>query len=233
MQAVILAAGRGTRLQPLTDTIPKALVKVNGKPILEIILKQLASTGITEVVIVVHYLKEKIIDYFEDGSKLGLSIKYVEQKEMKGSADAVLQAEPHITGKFICIACDSLFENELLQKIVKCNSDGLFTCREVEDGRRFGILVTNGKKVTTVIEKPEHPPTNLANFSVYLFPLKIFQACKEIEPGLKGEYQIVDAIQKLIDSGMTFSYEKSDYILDIGTHEQLREAEELVKKLGL
>ena len=233
MQAVILAAGRGTRLQPLTDNIPKAMIKVNGKPILQILLEQLKSGEITEIIIIVHYLKEKIIDHFKDGSQLGISIKYVEQKEMKGSADAVLKAEPYVNDKFLCLACDSLFENELLQKIINCKADGIFTCRKVEDGRRFGILVTDGEKVTDIIEKPENPPTNLANFSVYLFPLQIFQTCKEIEPGVKGEFQIVDAIQKLIDYGISFGYQVSQHIIDIGTHQQLREAEELARKLGL
>jgi len=233
MQAVILAAGRGTRLQPLTDNIPKAMLSINGKPILQILLEQLKSAGITEIIVIVNYLKEKIINHFGDGSKFEMSIKYIEQKEMKGSADAVLQAEPYIKDKFLCLACDSLFENELLHKIVNSETAGLFTCREVEDGRRFGILSTKGEKVTRIIEKPENPPTNLANFSVYVFPLQIFQACKEIPAGVKGEFQIVDAIQNLIDSGVSFGYQVSEHIIDIGTHQQLKEAEELARRLGL
>ncbi|HLF55161.1 MAG TPA: nucleotidyltransferase family protein [Candidatus Nanoarchaeia archaeon] len=235
MQAVILAAGRGTRLQPLTDTIPKAMVKVNGKPMLQIVLEQLKTVNVKEVVIIVHYLKEKIIDYFGNGSKFGLKIKYVEQKEMKGTADAVAHAEPHITDdKFWLIFCDSLFETDQLTRILEHKDvDGVFTCKEVEDGRAFGILVTDGKKVTQFIEKPEHPPTNLASFSVFMMPKEIFEACKKVKPKTKGELWLTDAIQILIDSGKTFSYEKSKHILDIGTHEQLAEAQELAKKLGL
>jgi dTDP-glucose pyrophosphorylase len=103
----------------------------------------------------------------------------------------------------------------------------------VEDGRRYGILVVEGKRVKRIIEKPEQPPTNLANLSVNLLPKEIFDACKEIKPGLKGEKWLPEAIQILLDKGMNFEYEIAKNILDIGTHEQLAEAQELAKRLGL
>jgi len=86
MQAIIMAAGAGTRLKPLTDTMPKAMVSINGKPILQLIIEQLKTVGVTDFVVIVHYLKDKIIDYFGDGKKLGVKIHYAEQKELKGSA---------------------------------------------------------------------------------------------------------------------------------------------------
>ena len=234
MQAVILAAGRGTRLQPVTDTIPKAMVAINGRPQLEILIEQLKTVGIKEFVIVVHYLKEKIMNHFGDGSKFSVKIKYVEQKEMLGTANAVLCAEPYIKDKkFFLIYCDSLFETDLLERLLKHTSDGVFTCREVKDPSRFGILMTEGKRVVKFIEKPEHPPSHLASFSVFIMPREIFGACKEIKPGPKGEYWLTDAIQLLIDRGVVFEYEVSKYILDIGTHEQLAEAQELARILGL
>ena len=235
MQALVLAAGAGTRLRPLTEDRPKAMVEVNGKPMLQIVLEQLKTVDVKDVVIVVHYMKDKIIDYFGDGSKMGLNIKYVEQKEMKGTADAVAHAEPYITDeKFWCIFCDSLFETDQLTRILEHKDvDGVFTAKEVEDGRAFGILVTDGKRVTQFIEKPENPPTNLASFSVFLMPKEIFRACKDIKPGPKGELWLTDAIQLLIDKGVRFSYEVSEHIIDIGTHEHLAAAQELAKKLGL
>ncbi|MEM3154841.1 MAG: sugar phosphate nucleotidyltransferase [Candidatus Woesearchaeota archaeon] len=234
MQAIILAAGRGTRLQPLTDTTPKAMLLINGKPMLQIILEQLKTVGVKEVVIIVNYLKEHIINHFGDGSKMGLKITYVEQPELKGSADAIARAEPYITDKrFLVIACDSLFETHLLKRLLKHTSPGVFTCTEVEDGRRYGILMTEGKRVVKIIEKPEQPPTNLANLSVYILPREIFKACKEVKQGLKGEYWLPDAIQMLIEKGIVFEYEVCSHILDIGTPEQLAEAQEMAKKLGL
>jgi len=234
MKAVVMAAGAGTRLQPLTLDTPKAMIPVNGKPMLQVLLEQLKTVGVTEVVVIVHYLKDKIIDYFKDGSKLGLKLTYVEQKEMKGSADAVLCAAPYVKDdRFFVIACDSLFETDQLSRVLAHKSDGVFTCKEVKDGRPFGILITDGKKVTRIIEKPEVPPTNLANFSVYLLPQEIFEACRTVKPGLKGEYWLPEAIQMLIEKGHSFEYEVSKHILDIGTHEQLAEAQELAKRLNL
>lgn len=235
MKAVILAAGAGTRLRPLTNDIPKAMIPVNGKPMLQIILEQLKTIDVTEAVIIVHYLKDKIIDYFGDGSRFGLKIKYAEQKKMLGTADAVLKAEQYIKdNKFILIFCDSLFETDQLKRLLAHkNADGVFTCKEVDDIRRFGILITEGKKVKKFIEKPETAPSKLASFSVFLMPIEIFDACKKIPKGPKGEYWLTDAIQLLIDKGMTFEYETSRHILDIGTHEQYKEAQELAKKLKL
>jgi bifunctional UDP-N-acetylglucosamine pyrophosphorylase/glucosamine-1-phosphate N-acetyltransferase len=234
MQAIILAAGRGTRLQPLTDTTPKAMLSINGKPMLQIILEQVKTVGVTEVVIIVNYLKDHIKTYFGNGSKMGLKITYVEQPELRGSADAIARAEKHITDKrFLVIACDSLFETHLLKRLLKHTSPGVFTCTEVEDGRRYGILMTEGKKVVKIIEKPENPPTNLANLSVYILPHEIFKACREVKPGPKGEYWLPEAIQMLIEQGIEFEYEICSHILDIGTPEQLAEAQILAKKLGL
>lgn len=234
MQAVILAAGAGTRLRPLTENKPKAMVEVNGKPMLRIILEQLKQHDITEATIVVHYLKDNIIDYFGDGSRFGMKLTYVEQKEMKGTADAVLCAEPHIqSDKFLLIFCDSLFETDQLTRLLAHDADGVFTVREVEDARRFGVLMTEGSKVVKFIEKPDVPPSNLASFSVFVMPNRIFHACKNVTAGPKGELWLTDAIQSLIDQGMRFEYEISKHILDIGTHEQLAEAQELAKKLNL
>lgn len=234
MKAVILAAGKGTRLKPLTDVLPKALIPLNGKPILEIILEQLKSVGIIEIIIIVNHLQEQIKDHFQNGEKLGMTLQYVEQKEMLGTANALLQAESFIDEeKFICLACDSLFETDLLKKLLNNKSGGVITAREVEDGRRFGILLTNNKKVLKILEKPENPPSNLANLSVYLLPREIFSACKFIPASKTGEYYLPDAIKLLIDQGITFEYELSKHIIDIGTHEQLKEAEKLAKGLGL
>ncbi len=237
MQAIILAAGAGTRLRPLTLDIPKAMIPVNGKPILQIIIEQLKTVGVTEIVIIVYYLKDKIINYFGNGAKMGIKITYVDQKEMKGSADAVVKAEPYITDeKFFVIACDSLFETDQLTRVLAHKTaDGVFTCKEVtyEQAKQLGVLFIEGSKVTKIIEKPKDPPSRLANFSVYWLPRSVFDACKKVPQGPKGEYWLPEAIQMLIESGMVFEYEVSKHILDIGTPEQYAEAQELAKKLGL
>lgn len=232
MQAVILAAGRGTRLQPLTDTIPKAMVVINGKPMLEILIDQLKTIGITDIVIIVHYLKKNIIDYFGNGEAFGVTIHYAEQKEMKGTADAILCAEPFIhDDKFLCVACDSLFETKLLRKLISHKSDGVITCKEVLDPSRYGILEIDNGRVVNIIEKPVQPPSHLAGFMLYVLPKEIFTECKNVKPGVKGELWLTDAISALIKQGKFFTHERAQYIIDIGTHEQLAEAHETVHRI--
>ena len=233
MQAVILAAGKGKRLLPLTEDLPKGMLPINGRPMLQIIIEQLKAVKITDITIIVNYCQEKIMDYFKDGAQFGVKIRYAYQKEMNGTADAVLQAEPCVnSNQFLCIACDSLFEKGLLERILKHNT-GVITCKAVKDHKRYGILKTQGSQVLEIVEKPELPPSNLANFSVYLFPKEIFAACKLVKPSLRGELEINDAIKTLINQETKFTYEVSSHIMDIGTFEQLSEAEEVARELGL
>ena len=144
---------------------------------------------------------------------------------MKGTGDAVLYAEPYIKEEFLCIAVDSLFKTPLLPQLMNTNSTGAITCRESENPKRYGVLQVEGNKVTKIIEKSDNPPTNLANFSVYKFPVQIFEACKKLTPSTRGELEITDAIQDLIDNGVEFECVKTDKILDVGTKEQLEEAQ--------
>jgi dTDP-glucose pyrophosphorylase len=224
MKAVILAAGKGTRLAPLTDVVPKPLLKVNNVPMLERLLLQLKEVGIMEVVVIVHHLKGQIMNYCE-GSVFGMTVTCVEQTEMKGTGNAVLYAEPHVKDTFLCIAVDSLFKTELLTQLTNTTSEGAITCREVENPERYGILQVDGNKVTKIVEKSDHPPSNLANFSVYKFPVQIFEACKKLTPSPRGELEITDAIQDLIEESIGFECVKTDKILDVGTKAQLDAAQ--------
>ena len=173
-------------------------------------------------------MKDKIIDHFGNGEKFGLKITYVEQKEMKGTGDAILQTESQIFDQeFLCIAGDSLFETDLLKRIIANSAEGVITCKEVDDGRKYGILEMEEGFVKRIIEKPENPSTNLANFSIYKFPKKIFEALHRIPLSSRGEYEVTDAIQILIDEGTKFRCEKVQKVIDIGTIEQFEEAQKL------
>ncbi|OYT32482.1 hypothetical protein DRJ22_03255 [Candidatus Woesearchaeota archaeon] len=233
MQAVVLAGGKGKRLEPLTFEIPKAMVPVNGMPIIEIILKQLSEIGVKEVVIVVNYLKEKIMDFVGDNI-FGMKITYAVQKEAKGDGDALKYAEPYVNqDKFIMIACDSLFPTDHLKKIMRDDCDGVMTVCKVDDARRFGVIINEGDVVKKIVEKSPNPPTNLANTSIHYLPKEIFPTLYSLTPDKTGEYRIVYAIQKLINYGKIFKFQVVDKWLDIGTHEQLKEAQQLGKELNL
>jgi len=233
MKAIILAAGRGKRLKELTEEKPKVMCEVDGKPMLEHTLKKLAKAGITEAIIIVHYKKEHIINYFGDEFD-GIALTYAKQEEMKGTGDAVLTAEPYVdTDRFLVLAGDVVFEPDLIAKVTSHDSDGVITVCRVDDPSRFGVIEVDNGSVTRIVEKSADPPTNLANASVYVFPQAIFVACKKIPLSPRGEYEITDAIQMLIDDGYTFEYEVIDKWIDVGVKEQLEEAQALAKKLNL
>ncbi len=234
MEAVLLAAGRGTRLLPLTAEVPKVMMDINGKPLMEIIINQLKSVGVTKIIIIVRHLKEKIINYFADGSKFGVFIEYVDQKEMKGTGHAVLQAKDLIfEEKFLCLAADSLFETSLLERVLSHQSEGVLVCKDVQDPENYGVLNLDGILVKGIVEKPKEFVGSCANLSVYLFPKQIFSACSRLQPSSRGELEVTDAIQDLIDSGVVFEHEKVEKIIDVGTKKNLEEARVMAKELGL
>lgn len=233
MQAVILAGGQGKRLRPVTETIPKALVDVNGEPILQRILNQCKDAGVTEAVIVVNYKKEQVQERFGHEYQ-GIKITYAVQKELLGDANALSYAEPYITDeKFLVIACDNLFPTSHLKALISQGGDGAMSACNVtyDQAKHMGVLFTDGNNVTKIIEKPDEPPSTLANVYVHYMPKAAFDAIKRIKPGAGGEYRFVDAIQHMIDHGKTITYCALDDWLDIGTHQQLEEAQHLAKKL--
>lgn len=233
MQAVILAAGEGKRLRPITNEIPKAMVEINGKPILQIILEQLKTVNVTEAIIIVHHKKEKIKEKFGTDFE-GIKLTYCCQPEMLGDGHAITFAKPYLKqDKFLTIACDSLFPTKHLQKLLNHESDGVMTACEVEyeQAKRFGVLLTEERKVRKIIEKSPEPPSTLANTSIYYLPKEIFEAGKRIGKGAGDEFRLVDAIQLLIDEGKHFSHETLTEWLDIGTKEQLQEAQQLARKI--
>ena len=231
MQAVVLAAGRGKRLKELTEDLPKVLMPVNGHAIIEIILKQLSQAGVDEVIIVVNYQKEKVIKKL--GNEIfGMKIIYAEQKETLGTANAVLSAKDFVSDdKFFVLAGDSIFPTEVLKKLKQHDSDGALTVCRVKDPTRFGVIEKDNGKVLKIVEKSSNPPSNLANTSIYFFPREIFEACEKIPLSPRGEYEITDAIQLLMDQGKIFEYEVIDNWLDVGTMQQLEEAQKLAKEL--
>lgn len=233
MEAVILAAGQGKRLRPITEHIPKAMVLVNEKPMLQIILDQLRTVGVTRATIVVHYKKEKIITYFGKQYN-GITLNYAEQDAMTGDAHAILCAKPYVKeDKFILVACDNLFPTTHIKKILNHNSDGVMSACNVstEQAKRMGVLFTEAGKVTKIIEKSPNPPSTLANAYLHYMPKAAFDAIPHIDAGAGGEFRFVDAIQHMINNGKTITYQELDTWLDIGTPEQLEEAQKLAKNI--
>ncbi|MDP3953421.1 MAG: sugar phosphate nucleotidyltransferase [bacterium] len=191
MQAVILAAGVGKRLQPLTEDVPKPMVMVGDKPILEYTLSILPKV-IDEVILVVGYKKEKIIDYFGDSFN-GLPIRYIEQTVFNGTAGALDLARPALKGgAFLFLYGDDLYHPKDLEEVAASN-EPVVLVKEVANPERFGVcLVDDGGYLLDVLEKPENPPSNLVNPGVYLLNQEIFDVPKV--QLANGEYNLSSQI---------------------------------------
>ena len=236
MDAVILAAGEGTRLRPLTSTRAKPMLPVAGKPILEWDLEALAGK-FDRVTIVVGYKNEKIIDYF--GSEFnGLKIEYVTQKEQLGTAHAISTVESIVKDEFLVMNGDLLISSELVDEFLLDYKDHKTTAlclTKVEDPSQFGIVeLGKNNMVKNIVEKPEKPKSNLANAGIYIFNGEIFDAIRQIEKSTRLEYEITDALKILINKNEVCGFKCVDEITDIGRPWDLLKANEnLLQKINL
>ncbi|MYL15304.1 NTP transferase domain-containing protein [Halorubrum terrestre] len=237
MQAVVLAAGKGTRLRPLTDDKPKVLVEVNGTPLIEDVFDNLIEAGATELIVVVGYKAEQIIDRYGDEYR-NIPITYTHQREQLGLAHAILHAEPHVDGDFMLMLGDNVFRGNLgdvTNRQREDRADAAFLVEEVpyEEASRYGVLDTNEYgEVVEVVEKPDDPPSNLVMTGFYTFTPAIFHACHLVQPSDRGEYELPDAIDLLIQSGRTIDAIRLDgWRIDVGYPEDRDRAEERLDKL--
>ncbi|MER3403572.1 MAG: glucose-1-phosphate thymidylyltransferase [Armatimonadota bacterium] len=233
MKGLILAGGKGTRLRPITFSMAKQLVPVANKPVLFYGLEALAEAGIREVGIIVGETAHAIQAAVGDGSQWGLSVTYIPQPEPLGLAHAVLTAEPYLgTSPFVMYLGDNLVTSgvkPLVQAFEERRPNALILLAEVPNPQEFGVAELDGERVVRLIEKPKEPPSNLALVGVYLFDSHIFEACLAIKPSWRGELEITDAIQHLIDQGYTVEWHKiTGWWKDTGSLESLLEANRLV-----
>jgi UDP-N-acetylglucosamine diphosphorylase / glucose-1-phosphate thymidylyltransferase / UDP-N-acetylgalactosamine diphosphorylase / glucosamine-1-phosphate N-acetyltransferase / galactosamine-1-phosphate N-acetyltransferase len=210
MKAVLLAAGAGERLMPITATRPKHLIKLAGKPILQYCLEAVKNAGINEAIIVTHYMGEVIRNYFGDGAKLGLELTYVEQKAILGTGNAAEVAEPSIEGDFVLIYGDLLFGQDAVKEVVSLFNEqkpaAVLAVVPVDKPENYGIIEQDqAGKVKRIIEKPkvDEVPSNLANAGIYAFSKDVFSKIKQIKASERGEWELTDAITLLAQEGKT------------------------------
>ncbi len=217
MKVVILAAGEGTRMRPFTVSKPKVMLPIANKPMIEHTINAAMNAGIKEFLIVTGYREDAIMDYFRDGSHLGISVEYVHQEEQLGTANAIAYAKEYVEGHFIVLNGDMLVSTEHISHLISRTEDAIISVKEVEDPSQFGVIETEEEKVTRIIEKPKNPPTNLANAGIYLFDDLIFDYIDKTGKSKRGEYEITDSLQMMIDDGCSVGYEilSSEWI-DIG-----------------
>lgn len=201
MKAVIFAGGSGTRLKPLTNTRPKVMLQVAGKPILYYILKIVKEAGINDAIIVVREMKEQIINYFSTPAvqkQLGIKLEFVDQGKDYGTAKALLAAESKINSTFVALAAD-LTEPGALKAVIKAHnpkkSESTMCLTKVKEPKRYGVIeLDKENKVVGLEEKPEKPKSDLVNISVYCFEPTIFAKLKKIKPSIRGEYEITECL---------------------------------------
>ena len=230
MKAVILAAGLGTRLLPLTTNIHKGLLLIGDRPLLEHAINALAENKIRDIFLIVCHRKEQIEKYFGDGSKFNVHIDYLHQENPKGgTADAVRCAKGKIEGNFLLLNGDLFFHPSIIKKLIESfdGCDGLIACKEVKNPQEFGILKIENRKIVRIFEKTQNPPSNFANLGIYILPEKIFEAIDQTSLSKRGEYELTDSIQILIDKGFKFKPVFVDeFWIDIGRISDYEKAKE-------
>ena len=227
MKAVVLAAGQGTRMGPLTRNTPKVMLPIANEPVLSHVIRSAREAGIKEFVLVVGYGANLIKDYFGDGSEMGVNIEYIRQEKQLGTADAVRSAQELVDDRFLVLNGDIIASASHISNLIAQKSDVVMTARNVINPSEYGVLEIQNNRVFRIIEKSQNPPTNLANAGIYIFPLSIFDAIRRTPLSVRKEYEITDSLQLLIDEGADVDYlELRDKWMDIGRPWDLLDANE-------
>jgi len=204
VKVIVPLAGKGTRLLPLTNRVPKPLVHVAGRPVMDYVMDSIRDLDVEELIVITGHLKESVERYIVE--HYDVPARFVEQKKLDGTAGAINLARPFVNGPVLIIFVDTLFEADL--SIVKTTrADGIIWAKEVEDYQRFGVIVTDDKDyMTRIVEKPSTPISRLANIGLqYVKDWKtLFEGIAHVltqPPGKGGEYYLTDAFQYMVDRG--------------------------------
>jgi glucose-1-phosphate thymidylyltransferase len=235
LKGIILHGGYGTRLRPLTHTGPKQLIPIANKPISQYALEDLIEAGIADITILLGDIyPDKVKEYYGNGSTFGAELTYILQGKPKGIAHAIGLCEKHVNNHpFIVYLGDNLLKGgikDFAESFRNSNYDAIILLCEVENPQRFGVAKfdKNGK-LMDLVEKPKQPPSNYALTGIYFFKPIIFDAIRKLKPSWRGELEITEAIQLLLDDGYNVGhYFVRGWWKDTGTPEDILEANRLI-----
>ncbi|MFO8009353.1 MAG: sugar phosphate nucleotidyltransferase [Dehalococcoidia bacterium] len=214
MKAVILAAGEGKRMHPLTYTRPKVMVPLAGKPILEHVMLSIRNAGISEFIFVVGYFDEAVREYFADGEAYGVSIEYHTQRRQLGTADAIRNLPGLVEETFLLANGDAIAGAADITRLIERRRNTMALV-SLEDTTDMGVVEVREGQVVRIHEKVAEPPSNLINAGIYILTPDIFPAIASTPTSSRGEYELTDSLQSIIDRGEPVGCELLDSWLNI------------------
>jgi glucose-1-phosphate thymidylyltransferase len=234
MQVIIPLAGKGTRLRPHTHLVPKPLLKVAGRPVIDWVMDRLEGLDITELIFITGHLKEQVEAFAR--ARYRTPSRFIEQKVQDGTAGAINLARPYVKGPVLIIFVDTVFEADLTL-INRTDADGIIWAKEVEDYQRFGVVVTDAQGyMTRIVEKPSTPISKLANIGLYYVRAvdSLWQGIDHVlaNPANKGEWYLTDAFQWMIEHGKRILTAEVGGWYDCGKLDTLLETNEILLRKG-
>ena len=215
MRAIVLAAGEGKRMRPLTANRPKVLLPAGPEPLLGRLLRQLAGAGVRDITLVTHYKAEAVEKYVGDGARWGLRVAYAPQGDARGTGHAVAAASPPEDEPFLVANGDVWLPQGAIAAVVAAGPASLAAARVADPGA-FGVLEMQGGKAVRVHEKPKAPPSDLANAGVYHAPAGFARLVRELRPSPRGELELTDALQASFDATGGWNVVEVEDWLDVG-----------------
>ncbi len=213
LKAVIIAAGEGKRMRPLTHNRPKVMLPIAGKPILEHLMVEMKQAGIKDFIFVTGYHEETVKEYFNSGEKWGVKIDYVTQVEQAGTADAVRTVQNLVNDRLLVANGDIIVDSGDIKTLIDCSGNTM-SLYEVGNPKGLGTVEVEGDIIKHIHEKVDNPPSNLANAGLYLFTRDIFIAIAKTPKSQRDEYELTDSIQWLADNNIKVTYRELDRWMD-------------------
>ncbi len=214
MKCVILAAGEGKRMRPLTSQVPKVMISVANRPMVEHLIGAIRETGIEEILLVVGYGEVWVRHYFGDGSRWGVSLRYVTQRHQRGTADALRSVDGLIRDRFLLLNGDMLLKTKNLAELIASEAPAMATYHS-DHPEEYGTVTVEDNRVVSLHEKVSPPPTNIINAGAYLLDEDIFELVRNLRVSERGEYELTDALRVYIERNELHSF-PLEYWCDIG-----------------